>query len=77
MAIKNQLGWCVTPWQGLVEIPCIKRNVSGVSIAFTAAEMALAGIESKIPVDECIQAMKSVGDSMCSALKETALGDWL
>lgn len=36
--------------------------------------MALAGIESKIPVDECIQAMKSVGDSMCSALKETALG---
>ena len=42
--------------------------------AFTAAEMALAGIESKIPVDECIQAMKSVGDSMCSALKETALG---
>ena len=59
---------------GLVEIPCIKRNVSGVSIAFTAAEMALAGIESKIPVDECIQAMKSVGDSMCSALKETALG---
>ena len=57
-----------------IVIPCIKRNVSGVSIAFTAAEMALAGIESKIPVDECIQAMKSVGDSMCSALKETALG---
>ena len=74
MAIKNQLGLVCDPVAGLVEIPCIKRNVSGVSIAFTAAEMALAGIESKIPVDECIQAMKSVGDSMWSALKETALG---
>ncbi len=74
MAIKNQLGLVCDPVAGLVEIPCIKRNVSGVSIAFTAAEMALAGIESKIPVDECIQAMKSVGDSMSSALKETALG---
>lgn len=74
MAIKNQLGLVCDPVAGLVEIPCIKRNVSGVTIAFSAAEMALAGIESKIPVDECIQAMKSVGDSMCSALKETALG---
>ena len=74
MALKNQLGLVCDPVAGLVEIPCIKRNVSGVSIAFTAAEMALAGIESKIPVDECIQAMKSVGESMCSALKETALG---
>ena len=74
MAIKNQLGLVCDPVAGLVEIPCIKRNVSGVSIAFTAAEMALAGIESKIPVDECIQAMKSVGESMSSALKETALG---
>ena len=74
IAIKNILGLVCDPVAGLVEIPCIKRNVSGVSIAFTAAEMALAGIESKIPVDECIQAMKSVGDSMCSALKETALG---
>ena len=77
MAIKNQLGLVCDPVAGLVEIPCIKRNASGVAgafVAFTAAEMALAGIESKIPVDECIQAMKSVGDSMCSALKETALG---
>ena len=71
---QKPAGAVCDPVAGLVEIPCIKRNVSGVSIAFTAAEMALAGIESKIPVDECIQAMKSVGDSMCSALKETALG---
>ena len=74
MAIKNQLGLVCDPVAGLVEIPCIKRNVSGIAIAFTSADMALAGIESKIPVDECISAMRSVGDSMPCALKETALG---
>ena len=74
MAIKNQLGLVCDPVVGLVEIPCIKRNVSGIAIAFTAAEMALAGIESKIPADECIQAMRAVGDSMPCALKETAQG---
>ena len=74
IAIKNQLGLVCDPVAGLVEIPCIKRNVSGVAIAFTSAEMALAGIESKIPVDECIEAMRTVGDSMPCALKETAQG---
>ncbi len=74
IAIKNQLGLVCDPVAGLVEIPCIKRNVSGVVIAFSSAEMALAGIESKIPADECIQAMRSVGDSIPCALKETAQG---
>lgn len=74
IAIKNQLGLVCDPVAGLVEIPCIKRNVSGIAIAFTSADMALAGIESKIPVDECIDAMRAVGDSMPCALKETAQG---
>lgn len=74
MAIKNQLGLVCDPVAGLVEIPCIKRNAGGVVIAFSSAEMALAGIESKIPADECIQAMRSVGDSIPCALKETAQG---
>lgn len=74
MAIKNQLGLVCDPVAGLVEIPCIKRNVSGVVIAFSAAEMALAGIESKIPADECIDAMRDIGSSMPCALKETARG---
>ena len=74
MALSNTLGLVCDPVAGLVEIPCIKRNVSGIAIAFTAAEMALAGIESKIPADECIQAMRAVGDSMPCALKETAQG---
>lgn len=74
MAIKNQLGLVCDPVAGLVEIPCIKRNVSGIAIAFTSAEMALAGIESKIPVDECVLAMRQVGDMLPCALKETAQG---
>lgn len=74
MAIKNQLGLVCDPVAGLVEIPCIKRNVSGVAIAFSSAEMALAGIESKIPADECIGAMREVGCSIPSALRETAKG---
>ncbi len=74
IALKNQLGLVCDPVAGLVEIPCIKRNVGGVVIAFSAAEMALAGVESKIPVDECIQAMGAVGESMPCSLRETAQG---
>ncbi len=74
MALKNQMGLVCDPVAGLVEIPCIKRNAGGVAIAFAAADMALAGVESKIPVDECIQAMAAVGDAMAPSLKETAQG---
>ena len=74
MAIKDQLGLVCDPVAGLVEIPCIKRNVSGVAIAFSSAEMALASIVSKIPADECIGAMREVGCSIPSALRETAKG---
>ena len=74
IAIKNQLGLVCDPIAGLVEVPCIKRNAGGVACAFAAAEMALAGIQSVIPVDEVIDAMREVGDSMPCALKETAQG---
>ena len=74
IAIKNQLGLACDPVAGLVEIPCIKRNVAGIMVAFSAAEMALAGIDSKIPADECISAMREVGEAMPCALKETAQG---
>lgn len=72
MAIKNQLGLVCDPVAGLVEIPCIKRNVSGTAIAFTSAELALAGVESRIPVDECVTAMRQVGDLLPCSLKETS-----
>lgn len=74
IALKNILGLVCDPVAGLVEIPCIKRNASGTAGAFVAAELALAGIESAIPADEVIWAMKKVGDSMASSLKETAEG---
>lgn len=74
IAIKNQLGLVCDPIAGLVEVPCVKRNAGGVACAFTAAELALAGIQSVIPVDEVIEAMREVGDAMPCALKETALG---
>jgi len=74
IAIANQLGLVCDPVAGLVEIPCIKRNVSGLMIAFSSADMALAGVSPKIPVDECITAMKEVGDAMPASLRETAGG---
>lgn len=74
IAIANQLGLVCDPVAGLVEIPCIKRNVSGIMIAFSSADMVLAGIDSKIPADECLDAMRSVGDTMPEALRETARG---
>lgn len=73
-ALKNILGLVCDPIAGLVEIPCIKRNASGVAGSFVAAELALAGIKSAIPADEVILTMKKVGDAMPSSLKETAEG---
>ena len=74
IAIVNQLGLVCDPVAGLVEIPCIKRNVSGLMIAFSSADLALAGIGPKIPVDECIDAMREVGNALPNTLKETAGG---
>ena len=74
IAIANQLGLVCDPVAGLVEIPCIKRNASGVMVAFSSADMALAGIPALIPADECLDAMREVGDALPSSLKETAGG---
>jgi L-serine dehydratase, iron-sulfur-dependent, alpha subunit len=74
IALKCILGLVCDPVAGLVEIPCIKRNASGVTLAFTAAELALAGIKSAIPVDETIEALKRVGDGLPASLRETAQG---
>lgn len=74
MSLKNLLGLVCDPVAGLVEVPCVKRNVIGAVNAVSCAEMALAGIESKIPVDEVIDAMKEVGDLLPSSLRETGKG---
>lgn len=74
IALKNMLGLSCDPVAGLVEVPCVKRNAAGASNALTAAEMALAGVESRIPWDEVISAMYQIGISMPSAIKETSMG---
>ena len=74
MAIKNLLGLVCDPVAGLVEVPCVKRNVIGAMNALSCADMALAGITSAIPCDEVIDAMRAVGDSLPSALRETGMG---
>lgn len=74
LVIASQLGLVCDPVGGLVEIPCIKRNATGVMLAFSCADMVLAGIASKIPADECLDAMREVGDALPNSLKETAKG---
>lgn len=74
MALKNLMGLVCDPVGGLVEVPCVKRNVIGAVNALTAADMALAGIRSQIPVDQVIDAMREVGDKMDLSLKETGEG---
>lgn len=74
IALKNLMGLVCDPVAGLVEVPCVKRNVIGAVNAISAADMALAGIESRIPVDEVIDAMGEVGRRMPVEFRETALG---
>lgn len=74
MALKNLLGLVCDPVAGLVEIPCVKRNVVGAVNAVSCADMAMAGIESRIPVDEVIDCMGEVGRRIPVELRETALG---
>ena len=74
MALKNLMGLVCDPVAGLVEVPCVKRNVVGAMNAIAAADMALAGIESRIPVDEVIDAMGDVGRRLPVEFRETALG---
>ena len=74
IALSSQMGLVCDPVAGLVEIPCIKRNASGMMIAFSSADMVLAGIDAKIPADECLDAMAEVGECLPKSLKETAKG---
>lgn len=74
LALKNLLGLTCDPVAGLVEIPCVKRNVFLAIHAITATELALADVESKIPPDEVVDAMVQTGQLMSPLLKETSLG---
>lgn len=72
LALKSMLGLACDPVCGLVEVPCIKRNVAGAMNAITAAQMSMAGIKSVISPDEVIDSIQRIGAAMPSSLKETA-----
>lgn len=74
ITLKNMLGLVCDPVAGLVEVPCVKRNAMGAANALVAADMALAGVTSRIPTDEVIGAMFRIGQQMSPNLKETARG---
>ncbi len=74
IALKSLLGLVCDPVAGLVEVPCVKRNATATTLAMTAAEMALAGVESVIPIDEVIDTMAQIGKQLPCSLRETAQG---
>jgi len=74
MALKNLLGLVCDPVAGLVEVPCVKRNVIGAMGAIAYADMAIAGVRSQIPPDEVIDAMREVGEQLPITLRETGEG---
>ena len=73
LALKNMLGLVCDPVAGLVEVPCIKRNVFGAVSAVTASQLAAAGIRSAIPPDEVIDSMRRIGKQLPGCLKETSM----
>ena len=74
IVIKNILGLVCDPVAGLVEVPCAKRNFAGAISALSTADLVMAGVSSKIPFDDTIEAMYRVGKSLPASLRETAQG---
>ena len=74
LALKNTLGLVCDPVGGLVEVPCVKRNALFAVHGLTAAQLAVAGVESAIPMDEVVEAMVRIGRSLPRGLRETAEG---
>ena len=74
IVIKNILGLVCDPVAGLVEVPCAKRNAAGAVSALTIAEMVMAGVMSRIPFDDMVEAMYKIGKALPMELRETALG---
>lgn len=72
--LMNLLGLVCDPVAGLVELPCAFRNAQGAVSALTTADMIMAGVRSRIPFDECVDAMYEVGKSLNESLRETGIG---
>jgi len=74
LGLKNMLGLACDPLGGLVEVPCVKRNAIGATIAMSASDLSMMGVESIIPMDEVVEAMMNISMGMSETIRETALG---
>jgi L-serine dehydratase len=74
MALQNTLGMICDPVANRVEVPCLGKNVMAAANALACANMALAGFDEVIPLDEVIETMDRVGRSIPRELRCTALG---
>lgn len=74
ITVQCMLGLVCDPVAGLVEVPCVVRNASAAAIANSSAQIAISDVSSVIPVDECVEAMGEIGQSMETRYKETAEG---
>jgi len=74
MAFQSCLGMICDPVANRVEVPCLGKNVMAASNALACANMALAGYDPVIPLDEVIETMDRVGRSLPRELRCTALG---
>ena len=74
LAMQGTLGLVCDPLGGFVELPCVFRNATGSAIALTGIELAMAGVEFLIPVDEVIDVMGQIGREMDVRYRETAGG---
>ena len=77
IVMKNMLGLVCDPVAGLVEVPCVKRNAMGAAKALVGADMALAGVVSRIPTDEVIEAMHKIGHRCLLRYGKRQKVDWL
>jgi L-serine dehydratase len=74
LSLKNSLGLACDPVAGLVEVPCVKRNAFVAVNALMAVDLTLAGVESVIPFDEVVWAMKQIGNALPVIIKENSTG---
>lgn len=74
LALKNMLGLACDPLGGLVEVPCVKRNAIGATIAMSASDMSMLGVNSYVPMDQVVEAMMNISETMSETIRETALG---
>jgi L-serine dehydratase len=74
MALQNVLGMVCDPVADRVEVPCLGKNILGATNALSAANMSIAGFDPVIPLNEVIDAMRSVGENLPHTLCCTGLG---